>query len=71
MFVKATVAYIAVMIEIFIICFAGEYLSLKVSKYNIERSYYIKDLTNTLTLFHMINDVPFITIFFTNVGIRI
>ncbi|XP_018301296.1 uncharacterized protein [Mycetomoellerius zeteki] len=28
-FVKATVAYIAVMIEIFIICFAGEYLSLK------------------------------------------
>ncbi|KAG5326914.1 OR67C protein, partial [Acromyrmex heyeri] len=29
LFVKAAVAYIAVMIEIFIICFAGEYLSLK------------------------------------------
>jgi len=34
-FVKATLAYFAVMTEAFIICFAGEYLSLKVSKYII------------------------------------
>jgi len=33
MMVKVSLAYITIMLEIFLFCFAGEYLSIKVSKY--------------------------------------
>lgn len=53
-FVKAMLAYFATMIEAFIICFAGEYLTLKVSKYNIVSRYNIKDFENCTILLYIL-----------------